>query len=201
MLEASLKWRGDTAFVHEAKERAGGKGVEKNAVNPWRKWLTETRILAMYRDQGKVRAPGGAEGKRWPKNAPLTREIKGHGRPMLSQNQFRFGSMARSYVVDADVTFQGLRVSARLWNRARSDEGFDYPSHLDQGGKKTIRPINAKVLHAAGPGGEFFFRKASPAPKREHIFFTNDDVEQLGLRIAEWILDGRSRSHRRRVPR
>lgn len=203
MFTARVRWSGDLGWLRDTAARANGQQIEELAIRPWERWLLNERILNQYRDRGRIRnSPLG----RWLRNTPHTQGAKGHDRPMLSRRQFRFGSMARSYQV---VTRRrgSLIYVATLSNRARSASGFDYPSFLHEGGNerkrgKIIRPRDARALRFIGAGGATFFAKSvryNPPPPRPHILFVDDDAEQLGARILDAVLEGKSHSSQRRV--
>ena len=195
MIAAEFKFKGDKDFIKRMNKRLSTAETKK-PIKVWSDYVRNKRILKMYKDQGSVRGEQG----RWAKLSKWTAEVKGTGRSekrLISKKGYRFGAMVRSYVIDAKR--QGLKAwKFTLTNRARSKEGFDYPSALHTGWPEyTVKPKKPKgVLAWKTAGGDWHVYKEThpgPAPARPHIKFFEVDSRTLLRTMVRWAFDKRSR--------
>ncbi len=144
----AIEWKGNMRFVRDIIERADPIQIQRNVLMPWRRWVLDWRIPAMYRAKGVV----PSEQPRWAKLSEWTYAQKGSAKNllMLSARQFSGDTMVRAY----EIRWQnagGNNFETRLRNAAKSrskwSKGYAYPSALHTGwGPYTVKP------RADGPG-------------------------------------------------
>ena len=196
-VKVGVVWTGDAlTWPTKMMGRAQAAEFRREVIRPWKVGAMQRRI-DMYMARGATEEQGP-----WRPNSKWTAAAKGHDRPMLSGRLFQFGAMVRSYVIDVRqagaATFEFT-----LSNRARSKDGFDYPSLLHQGGRRgrfLVRPRpGKKALRLTLPDGKVIFR-ASTRPRRvkarPHIIWMEQDLLDFNRRGLDWLVDGKTDDRR-----